>query len=59
MVAPAHIVTRNAYQDALTAGLGVTEFEPEGKAATEIQTLWSWIDKKMEKISYGKEKNIP
>jgi chromosome partitioning protein len=52
MVAPVHIVMRNAYQDAQGAGLGVTEFEPEGKAAQEIRGLWTWIEKKMEKTTY-------
>ena len=58
MVAPVQVVMRNAYQDALAAGLGVTESEPEGKAAAEIRALWKWIDKKMEKIGYGKETHI-
>ena len=35
MVAPIYIVARNAYQDAQSAGLGVTEYEPHGKAAHE------------------------
>ncbi len=52
MVSPVKIVMRNAYQDAQGAGLGVTEFEPEGKAAQEIRDLWAWIDKKMEKMNY-------
>ena len=51
MVAPCHITMRNAYQDAQGAGLGVTEYEPEGKAAQEIRELWDWITKKLEKIS--------
>ncbi|HZA24856.1 MAG TPA: ParA family protein [Dehalococcoidia bacterium] len=52
MVAPIHIVMRNAYQDAQGAGQGVTEYEPDGKATQEIRALWAWIDKKMEKITY-------
>jgi chromosome partitioning protein len=52
MVAPIHIVMRNAYQDAQGAGQGVTEYEPDGKAAQEIRDLWTWINKKMEKIAY-------
>jgi chromosome partitioning protein len=54
MVAPVYIVLRNAYQDAFGAGLGVTEYEPEGKAAQEIRALWKWLAKKLEKVSYGK-----
>lgn len=48
MVAPVHIVFRNAYQDAHGMGLAVTEFEPKGKAAAEIRELWQWIAKKLE-----------
>jgi chromosome partitioning protein len=40
---------RNAYQDAQGAALGVTEYEPEGKAAQEVRTLWQWITRKLEK----------
>jgi chromosome partitioning protein len=43
MVCPHNIVARNAYQDAQGLGLGVTEYEPEGKAATDIRALWQWI----------------
>ncbi len=46
-VCPVHIVTRNAYQDAQGVGLGVVEFEPEGKAADETARLWQWIQKKI------------
>jgi chromosome partitioning protein len=54
MVAPHHIVMRNAYQDAQGAGLGVTEYEPDGKAALEIRNLWQWIAKKLEKTQHEK-----
>ena len=37
-----YIVQRNDHQDALGAGLGVTEFDPRGKAAQEIRGLWLW-----------------
>jgi chromosome partitioning protein len=50
MVAPVHIVARNAFQDAQGAGLGVTEFEPDGKAAEEIKALWAWIAGRLEKM---------
>ena len=51
MVAPVHIVSRNAYQDAQGMGLGVIEFELDGKAAAEIRELWQWIAKKLEKLT--------
>ena len=50
MVAPVHIVSRNAYQDAQGMGLGVIEFEPDGKAAAEIRELWQWIAKEVGEI---------
>jgi chromosome partitioning protein len=34
--------TRMDYQDAIAAGLGVTEHDREGRAAQEITALWSW-----------------
>ena len=43
------IVQRNDYQDALGAGLGVTEFAPEGKASEEIRALWGWVSKQLNK----------
>jgi chromosome partitioning protein len=33
---------RMDFQDAIAAGLGVTEYAHEGRAAQEIATLWSW-----------------
>jgi chromosome partitioning protein len=36
------LATRMDYQDAIAAGLGVTEYEPSGRAAQEIKTLWTW-----------------
>lgn len=40
-----------AYQDAYSYGLGVIEYEIEGKAAQEIKTLWKWVKKKMGKLN--------
>jgi hypothetical protein len=34
-------------------GLGVTEFDPNGLAASEIRELWEWMNKKMEKLSHA------
>lgn len=56
-VCPISIVLRNAYQDAQGLGLGVIEFEPNGRAAKEILELWNWMVKKTGKMNYGKEKN--
>jgi chromosome partitioning protein len=41
------ITQRTDFQDALAAGLGVSEYAPHGKAAAEIAELWSWINKRM------------
>jgi chromosome partitioning protein len=40
-VAPVHLCQRNAYADATISGLTATEYEPEGKAAREIDALYS------------------
>jgi chromosome partitioning protein len=58
MVAPVRIVQRSAYQDAQGLGLGVTEYEHDGKAAVEIRELWSWITRKMEKVIHESEANV-
>jgi chromosome partitioning protein len=42
-----YVGQRNDHQDALGAGLGVTEFANEGKASEEIRELWCWILKKL------------
>ena len=41
------IVQRNDHQDALSAGLAVSEFAPDGKAAEEVRALWAWVKKKL------------
>jgi chromosome partitioning protein len=43
-----YIVQRMDHQDALGTGLGVSEFNPEGKAAEEIRALWTWIKAKLD-----------
>jgi cellulose biosynthesis protein BcsQ len=37
------IVLRNDHQNALGAGLGVSEFASNGKAAGEIREFWTWV----------------
>ena len=49
-VAPVSIVARASFQDAQSAGMAVTEYEPEGKGADEVQQLWQWIKRKVEKL---------
>ena len=40
---------RTPFVRAISTGRAVTEFEPSGKAAEEIQALWKWIKKTLEK----------
>ena len=44
-LAPVYLSKAVAYHRAITAGLGVTEFEPTGKAAQEILSLLDWISR--------------
>ena len=43
-LAPVVVTQRAALSHALNDGRAVTEFEPDGKASAELQTLWSWLD---------------
>jgi len=54
-VCPTPVVLRNAYQDSQSMGLGVIEFEPEGRASAEMNECWKWIANKIKKVGYGKE----
>jgi chromosome partitioning protein len=58
IVCPVRIVARTAYQDAQGSGLGVMEFDPQGKAAAEMAQLWTWIAKKMEKMTNEQKEDI-
>jgi chromosome partitioning protein len=42
-VAPVVICQRAAYGHSVIAGHTAQEFEPEGKAAEEINALWQWV----------------
>jgi len=41
------IVMRNDHQDALAAGLAVSEFSPFGKSADEVRDLWRWVETRL------------
>ncbi|MGB5495660.1 MAG: hypothetical protein WBM97_14395, partial [Sedimenticolaceae bacterium] len=43
-VSPVSISQRAAFSHALIDGRAVTEFEDTGKAASEIRSLWQWIE---------------
>jgi chromosome partitioning protein len=47
VVARPFIVMRNDHQDALRAGLAVSEYAPGSKAADEIRRLWQWIEERL------------
>lgn len=42
-IAPVAIIERRAFARAVAIGRTVTEFEQNGKAATEICQLWTWL----------------
>lgn len=42
-LAPMYLSKAVAYQRAIAAGLGVTEYEPSGKAAQEVLSLLEWM----------------
>jgi chromosome partitioning protein len=47
VLAQPFIVMRNDHQDALSAGLAVSEFAPAGKSADEIRSLWQWLETRL------------
>jgi chromosome partitioning protein len=42
-VCPVAITQRASFSHAITAGKGITEYEPESPAADEIRRLWAWL----------------
>lgn len=48
VLAQPFIVMRNDHQDALSAGLAVSEFAPAGKSADEIRGLWQWVEARLD-----------
>lgn len=47
VLAEPFMVMRNDHQDALAAGLAVSEYAPNGKSAAEIRDLWQWTEAKL------------
>lgn len=47
ILAQPFIVMRNDHQDALSAGLAVSEYAPASKSADEIRGLWQWVEAKL------------
>jgi chromosome partitioning protein len=44
------LFARMDYQDAIGAGLGVTEYARGGRAAREVEELWNWIRAQFEDV---------
>jgi chromosome partitioning protein len=47
VIAQPFVVMRNDHQDALSAGLAVCEYAPQGKSADEVRSLWDWVEAKL------------
>jgi chromosome partitioning protein len=47
VLAQPFIVMRNDHQDALSAGLAVSEYAPAGKSAGEVRGLWQWVETRL------------
>lgn len=52
------IAQRADHQDAIGLGLGVTELDPNSKAAEEINQLWQWARRRMEGANHGKTQAV-
>lgn len=46
-IAPVPITDRRAFARAVATGRAVTEFDREGKAASEIRQLWRWLKEQL------------
>ena len=51
VLAQPFIVMRNDHQDALAAGLAVSEFAANGKSAEEIVSLWQWTAQRLDALT--------
>ncbi len=55
---PLHLSKAVAYQRSIAAGLGVTEFDPSGKAAQEILSLLDWISSLLNLSSKQRKRSV-
>jgi chromosome partitioning protein len=53
-----YVQLRNDHQDALGAGLAVTEFAQSGKASEEIRGLWHWVFQQLTGVSSDHERTV-
>jgi chromosome partitioning protein len=47
VLAQPFIIMRNDHQDALNAGLAVSEYAPASKSADEVRSLWQWVETRL------------
>ena len=47
------LTARMDFQDAMSAGLGATEYARGGRAAQEIEALWAWISGQLAAVDSG------
>jgi chromosome partitioning protein len=47
ILAQPFIAMRNDHQDALSAGLAVSEYAPQSKSTDEVRSLWQWVEAKL------------
>jgi chromosome partitioning protein len=52
-VAPMRIGQRVAWQDAYAASLGISEYEPKGAAARELEALWRWLNARLKGLVHA------
>lgn len=55
VLAQPFVAMRNDHQDALRAGLAVSEYAPSGKSADEISRLWQWVVARLNDSSADEE----
>jgi chromosome partitioning protein len=53
------LYARMDFQDAIGAGLGVTEFARGGRAAQETEALWSWARAQFDRARYETSADKP
>lgn len=51
VLAQPYVSMRNHHQDALAAGLAVSEYAPSGKSADELFRLWRWVANRLDQTS--------
>ena len=54
-VCPSAIGDRVTFQDAYAQGLGVTEYEPDGKAATEVRQVYLYVSRHAKLEAWSKD----